>query len=91
METKIKIQNLWSYLKTQDDEILIVQSYNRAKGSDEYVIAKKVDGQLEITTSESLPELSADTPFHLIQQRGSDGHHTIPSVEQIERDKILDY
>lgn len=37
MDATFKIQQLWQYLKIQDDEVLIVQFYNHANGYDEFL------------------------------------------------------
>lgn len=89
MNTKIK--QLWQYLGIQDDEILIVRSYNREKGIDEFVIAEASHNGLEITTSITFPELGENKPFQMIQQRGQDGKFIIPSVQQMLDDQISDY
>ena len=39
MNMTFKIRQLWKYLRVQDDEILIVRSYNKRARKDEYVIA----------------------------------------------------
>lgn len=91
MNTKTKIHQLWDYLKLQDDELLIVRSFNAAKDSDEYIVAKKNDNELEITTTDAVPQIHPGTAFQMIQQIGSDGKHKIPTVEQIKRDELLDY
>lgn len=91
MNTKIKIQQLWDYLKVQDEELLIVRSFNATKNSDEYILARKTGNELEITTTDTMPEIKPNMAFQMIQQIGADGRHKIPSVEQIKRDEMLDY
>lgn len=91
MNIKTKIHLLWDYLKVQDDELLIVRSFNATKDADEYIVAKMMNGKLEINTEDKMPDLSQGIPFQLIQQRGEDGKHKIPSVEQIKQDELLDY
>lgn len=91
MNTKIKIQQLWDYLKVQDEELLIVRSFNATKGSDEYIVARKIGNELEITTTDTMPVINPNMAFQIIQQIGADGRHKIPSVEQIKRDEMLDY
>lgn len=91
MDPKIKIQQLWRYLKVQDDETLIVKSYNHAKGSDEFIMAKMTANGLNINVENRMPELPADKPFRLIQQLDSSGKHMIPLVEQMKRDEQIDY
>lgn len=91
MNDELKLQKLWNYLEVQADESLIVQSYNRNKGSDEFFVVELVNNQLKIITVENQSELDFNKPFRLVQQRGSDGRHIIPSVEQIIRDEIIDY
>ncbi len=91
MNIKSKIHKLWDYLKVQDDELLIVRSFNATKNSDEYIVAKKRDTELEITTTDTMPKIQPGMAFQMIQQLGSDGKHEIPTVEQIKRDELLDY
>lgn len=91
MNQKIKIQQLWRYLKVQDDETLIVETYNHAKGADEYIVAKMAGNGLSVDVQDCMPELSADRPFRLVRQLDSSGKHTMPSVEQMKRDEQIDY
>lgn len=91
MNTKTKIRQLWDYLKVQDDELLIVRSFNTARHSDEYIVAKMNGTQLEITTTDTMPDIQPGTAFQMIQQIGADGKHKIPSVDQIKEDERLDY
>lgn len=91
MNTKSKIHQLWNYLKIQDEELLIVRSYNTAMESDEYIVAKMVDKKLEVTTANTMPTFNPGTSFQLIQQIGADGKHKVPSVEQLQKDELIDY
>lgn len=91
MNTRTKIRQLWGYLKIQDDELLIVRSFNATKKSDEYIVAEKVDNELKITATDTMPEIHPGIAFQMIQQIGSDGKYKIPTVEQIKRDELLDY
>lgn len=91
MNQKTKIQQLWRYLKVQDDEILIVQSYNHAKNSDEFIVAEMFGDKLIVNVENRMPDLSVDKPFRLIQQLDSSGRHMIPLVEQMKRDEQIDY
>ena len=91
MNVKTQIHQLWDYLKVQDDELMIVRSFNATKNADEYIVAEMINGQLEINTEDKMPDLNQGKPFQLIQQRGQDGKHKIPSVEQIKQDELLDY
>lgn len=91
MNTKSKIHRLWDYLKVQDNELLIVRSFNATLNSDEYIMAQKIDNEIEITTTNSMPTFNPGVPFQLIQHFGSDGKHKIPSVEQLKRDELIDY
>lgn len=91
METALKIQQLWRYLKIQDDEILIVQLYNQIKGSDEFLITEIVDKRLVTRTINSLQMLTTTKPFRLVQQLDYSGKHIIPLVEQLKRDEFVDY
>lgn len=91
MKTTLKIQQLWRYLKIQDDEILIVQSYNPTKCSDEFIITEMVGGVLETHITDSFQSFDTTKPFRLIQQLDSSGKHTIPSVKQLEYDEFADY
>lgn len=91
MNTTFKIKQLWEYLDIQDDEILIVRSYNQETTKDEYLIVEKSQDGLKITAKDDLAELKPGQPFKMIQQRDSEGHYIIPSVEQIIQDKLSDY
>lgn len=91
MDTKSKIHQLWDYLKVQDNEFLIVRAFNVTLNSDEYIVATKTGNELEITTTKSMPTFTTGTSFQLIQQLGSDGRYKIPSVEQLQRDELIDY
>lgn len=91
MNEELKLQQLWNHLEVQDDERLIVQSYSREKGSDEFYVVESTDGGLKIGTAASLMQVDMGKPFRLIRQLGSDGRHTIPSVRQMKRDELLDY
>lgn len=91
MDTKTKIHKLWDYLKVQDDELLIVRSFNVTENSNEYIVAEKHGTELEITTTSTMPKIQPGMSFHMIQQLGSDGKHKIPTVEQIKNDELLDY
>lgn len=91
MNIKLKIHRLWDYLKVQDDELLIIRSFNAAKNSDEYIVARMTDNELEISATDTMPDIKPGMAFQMIQQIGVDGKHKIPSVEQIKRDELLDY
>lgn len=91
MDNENKIIKLWHCLNIQDDELLIVQYYNQSIDADEYAVATKNNEKIEIKTLNIFPELSVKQPFHLFQHIGSNGKHIIPSVEQLERDKDMDY
>lgn len=91
MNMTFKIHQLWKYLRVQDDEILIVRSYNKRARKDEYVIAEATSDGLKISIMSEIPELRSDRPFQMIQQRDSSGHHIIPSVTQLIKDKVSDY
>lgn len=91
MNTRTKIRQLWGYLKIQDDELLIVRSFNATKKSDEYIVAKMVNNELKITTTDTMSEIHSGVAFQMIQQIGSDGKYKIPTVDQIKRDELLDY
>ena len=86
-----KIQQIWQYLGVQDDEILIVRSFNKKERKDEFLIAEATQDGLKITVSSNMPEPRLNRPFKMIQQRDSSGKYIIPSVEQLIRDKISDY
>lgn len=88
---KAKLQNLWRYLKMRDDETLIVASHNHQTNTAEYLIADLVGGELRITSSTSIPTPTANKPMQIITRRGSDGKYEIPIVEQLERERRLDY
>lgn len=91
MNVALKIKQLWRYLKIQDDEILIVQSYNHASGTDEFFVTEKVGMELKTNVVSNIQLLHLNKPFRLIQQLDSSGKHTIPLVEQLKRDEIADY
>lgn len=91
MDAKSKIKQLWRYLKIQDDETLIVRSYNHAKKSDEFFIAKMTGNGLSIIPEDSFPEFQPDKPFIFIQQLNSSGKHVIPSVRELIQDRLNDY
>ncbi len=91
MSTTFKIQQIWQYLGVQDDESLIIRHYNKSNKNDEFLIAEATRDGLKITSVSALPELRADRPFQLIQQRDSSGKFIIPSVNQLIKDKVSDY
>lgn len=91
MNAKSKIHKLWDYLQVQDDELLIVRSFNILNNSDEYFVTEKTDDELKIIIMNAMPEIRPGTPFQMIQQIGPDGRHRIPSVEQLEEDELMDY
>lgn len=91
MDTTFKIQQLWQYLKIQDDEVLIVQFYNHTNGYDEFLVTENVDGKLKTRIINSWQIPNINKPFRLIQQLDSFGKHTIPDVDQIKRDERADY
>lgn len=91
MKTEAKIRQLWDYLKIRDDELLIIQSHNLTTNSNEYIVVQMIEHKLNITTTNEIPKLNAGTPFQMISQVDSSGHHQIPSVEQLKRDEQEDY
>lgn len=91
MDNEIKIRQLWRYLKIEDDEILIIQFYNQSTKAEEYAIAAKSNGEIEIRYEKDIPELSLNKPFHLFQHIGTEGKHIIPSVKELEEEKDMDY
>ena len=91
MDATFKIQQLWQYLKIQDDEVLIVQFYNHANGYDEFFVTENVNGKLKTHIIDSLQISNINKPFRLIQQLDSSGKHMIPDVDQIKRDERADY
>lgn len=91
MDATFKIQQLWQYLKIQDDEILIVQSYNQTNGYDEFIVTENVNGKLKTHIINSLQISNINKSFRLIQQLDSSGKHIIPNVDQIKRDERADY
>lgn len=91
MDATFKIQQLWQYLKIQDDEVLIVQFYNHANGFDEFLVTENVDGKFKTHVINSLQISNINKPFRLIQQLDSSGKHTIPDVDQIKHDECADY
>lgn len=91
MNIGLKIKELWYYLKIQDDEILIIKVYNKTNGRDEYIVAEKVNGLIETRQTESIDDIDIDRPFRIIKQRNESGKFEIPSVKQMEHDKLIDY
>lgn len=91
MNATFKIQQLWQYLGIQDDEILIVRTYNPSTNKDEYLIAESAIDGLKIVTATEVPKLQANKPFQMVQQRDSSGKFAIPSVTQLINDKVSDY
>lgn len=91
MNTTFKIQQIWQYLGIQDNEILIIRHYNESEEKDEFLVVETTQDGLKVTAVSTLPELRADTPFQIIQQRDSSGKFIIPSVTQLINDKVSDY
>lgn len=91
MDIKSKILKLWDYLKVQDNEFLIVRSFNTDTNSDVYIVAKMIGNELEITTTNTMPTINPGISFQLIQQLGADRKYKVPSVDQIQRDELIDY
>ena len=91
MNATFQIQQLWQYLGVQDDEILIIRHYNKSDDKDEFLVVEHAQEGLKVTAVSSLPQLRADQPFQMIQQRDSSGKFIIPSVTQLINDKVSDY
>lgn len=91
MNTTFKIQQIWQYLGVQDDEILIIRHYNTSDKKDEFLVVEATQNGLKVTAVSTMPELRADQPFQIIQQRDSSGKFIIPSVTQLINDKVSDY
>ena len=91
METKLKIQELWNYLGVQDNEILIVSEYDYSVGKDKFIVAEAQENDLSLSITDDLSNTISNRPFHLVQQRDSNGKFIIPSVKQLIEDKNLDY
>ena len=91
MNIGLKIKELWYYLKIQDDEVLIVKVYNKTKDCDEYIVAEKANGSIETRQTDCIDDIIVDRPFRIIKQRNSSGKFEIPSVKQMEHDKLIDY
>lgn len=91
MNTNLKIQQLWRYLRIRDNEVLIVQVYNPQKGVDEYLVTEKHGNELTTACMDEFLEYVKDKPFRLIQQLDEECHHEIPSVTQMEHDRLIDY
>lgn len=85
------IRQLWEYLKLKADETLIIPIYNKEIQKDNYLIAKMLNGAIHVETADEMPELSLLNSFHLVKHIGENGNHELPSVEQMERDKDMDY
>ena len=91
MNTTFKIRQIWQYLGVQDDEILIIRHYNKSDDKDEFLVVEHAQEGLKVTAVSSLPQLRADQPIQMIQQRDSSGKSLIPSVTQLINDKVSDY
>ena len=91
MNTIFKIQQLWQYLRVQDDEILIIRHYNISNKKDEFIVVESTPNGLNITTTDSMPEFEVGKSFQMIQQRDSTGKFIIPSITQLIQDKVSDY
>lgn len=89
---KNKIKQLWHYLQLNCDETLIIENFNHEAGENEFIVVKAgEDGKLVISVDSELPELTYKTQFQFIKHLDSGGKFIIPSVEQLENDKLADY
>jgi len=95
---RLKIEKLWQHLKISDDEFLIVRE--DTEYSEDYIIATKVNNKIKLCktifkkgTRERQKNFlaSLNNPFTLIQQRGKNGLHHIPDVEEWKKDEEIDY
>lgn len=91
MNIKEQIRDLWSYLKIQDKETLIIQAYNNQTKIDEFIIAKMAFGKINISTSKELPIFMPGDEFQIISHLDSHGKHRIPSVKQLMHEEDMDY
>jgi len=89
MNEKLKIKRLWHYLRIQD-EVLAIHVHNPAKQVDEYLVAEMIDGELDVHVEDEL-QVNRMENLRIISQRNEDGKYEIPDVEQMIREKHMDY
>lgn len=90
MNKKMKIHELWKYLGLQDNETLIIRLTD-TEGKQSYEIVTLGPAGLNLKNIPVISDFEVFYPFRLIQQMDAEGQYVIPSVDQIERDKISDY
>ena len=91
MNEKLKIERLWHYLQIQD-ELLIIQVQNN-EDIGKYLIVEMTNGKLQINTANEneVHNIIMENNVRIIRQRDENGNYIIPDVEQIIRDKNMDY
>lgn len=91
MNNKQQIQELWSYLKIQANELLVLKNYNQLTRTDEYILAKMVNNQLDISVTSEMPQFNQGEDFLVFKHLNADGKCDIPSVAQLEIERNMDY
>ena len=91
MNEKLKIERLWHYLQIQD-ELLIIQVQNN-EDIGKYLIVEMTNGKLQINTANEneVHNIIMENNVRIIRQRDENSNYIIPDVEQIIRDKNMDY
>lgn len=89
MNENLKLTKLWHYLKIQD-ELLVIQVHNSSAGTDEYLAVEMINDELQIHVVNGLQDVRTEN-LRIIRQRGKDGKFEIPDVDEIVRDKDMDY
>ena len=89
MNENFKIAKLWHYLKIQD-ELLVIQVHNSSIGTDEYLVVEMKDGELQTHAVNELHNVHTEN-IRIVSQRGKDGKFEIPDVDEIIREKDIDY
>lgn len=89
MDKNLKITKLWHYLQIQD-ELLVIQVHNSIAGADEYLVVEMIDGEPRIKVVNGLQDVPTDN-IRVIKQRDKDGKYEIPDVDEIVREKDMDY
>lgn len=92
MEEKRKIEELWRYLKIQDDEAMIIFRHNHAKGSDECAVVESEGGHLCMCVHENVEHaIKSLNKFRIVQYRDVYGKYATPSVLDLVKDELEDY
>lgn len=89
MNKKLKIKQLWHYLKIQD-ELLVIQVHNSSSGADEYLVVEMVNDELQIHTVSELQDVPTGN-LRIVSYRDDDGNLAVPDVDRIARERESDY